>query len=255
MLRSTILKLVRKFGYELVHSDASGRERFPEATEVERAIMLEAAPFTLTSMERRWALTQAVNYIVRRQIPGAFVEAGVWRGGSAFVAARMLQELGETDREMWLYDTFEGMSAPTEEDVAAQTGAKAEVKFTATQTGEDSADWCRASLEDVRNTMSLSKYPADKLKYIVGKVEDTLAVPNQYPEQIALLRLDTDWYDSTRAEMEILFPRLVPGGVLIVDDYGHWQGAKKAVDEYFEKHGLHYLMSRIDYTGRMLLKV
>lgn len=253
-MRSTILKMVRKLGYDIIHTDESGRERFPEATPAELAIMREAAPFTLTSMERRWALVQAVKYIVGRNIEGAFVEAGVWRGGSAFVGARMLAQLGHADREMWLYDTYEGMSAPTEDDVAAQTGANAAVKFSATQTGEDSADWCRASLQDVQNTMRISGYPAEKMHYVVGKVEDTLAVAGQYPEKIALLRLDTDWYESTKAEMEILFPRLVPGGILIIDDYGHWQGAKKAVDEYLEREGLTYLMTRIDYTGRMLIK-
>lgn len=253
MLRSNVSTLVRKLGYNLVPSDADGRQQFPDASDAERAIMLDAAPYTMTSMERRWALIKAVQYVVRRGIPGDLVEAGVWRGGSAFITARTLLQLGKPDRGLWLYDTFEGMTAPTGEDVAAHTGTAAAVKFDQTRSGEDRADWCRASLADVRRTMAISGYPADRIRYVAGKVEETLAA-GRHPEQIALLRLDTDWYESTRVEMEILFPRLAPGGVLIIDDYGHWQGARKAVDEYLAREGLQYLMTRIDYTGRMLVK-
>ena len=71
------------------------------------------------------------------------------------------------------------------------------------------------------------------------------------PERIALLRIDTDWYESTRHELVHLYPRLSPGGVLIIDDYGHWQGARKAVDEYFQA-GL--FLNHIDYTGRLAIK-
>jgi O-methyltransferase len=83
-------------------------------------------------------------------------------------------------------------------------------------------------------------------------VEDT--IPASVPEQIALLRLDTDWYESTKCELEILFPRLVKGGVIIIDDYGCWQGARKAVDEYFNKNNIAILLNRMDDTGRIGIK-
>ena len=83
-------------------------------------------------------------------------------------------------------------------------------------------------------------------------VEDT--IPNQAPKEIALLRLDTDWYESTLHELEHLYPRLVSGGVLIIDDYGHWRGAREAVDEYIDKHKLKLFLTRIDYTGRLCVK-
>lgn len=251
-MRSAIRKVARKLGYTVTR--APQKPEVPEASAAELDLIKEASPFTLTSIERRWALIQAIKYVVARGVPGSIVEAGVWRGGSAFVAARTLSALKADDRELWLYDTYEGMSAPTEDDVEARTGKSAASKFAETQTGEDSSEWCAASLDDVRSTMARSGYPASKVRYVVGKVEDTLADPANVPDQIALLRLDTDWYESTRAEMEILFPRLASGGVLILDDYGHWVGAKKAVDEYFAANGLHYLMQRIDYTGRMLVK-
>ncbi|MGH9122674.1 MAG: TylF/MycF/NovP-related O-methyltransferase, partial [Acidimicrobiales bacterium] len=87
--------------------------------------------------------------------------------------------------------------------------------------------------------------------FIAGMVEETL--PASVPEEIALCRLDTDWYASTSHEMRCLFPRIAEGGVLLVDDYGHYKGARKAVDEYFDQVGLAVLLHRIDYTGRQLV--
>ena len=96
-------------------------------------------------------------------------------------------------------------------------------------------------------------YLKEKINLIQGSVEKTLPL-NKPDEPIALLRLDTDWYKSTKHELNILFPLLNEGGVLIIDDYGHWKGAKKAVDEYFSNLNDKYYMHRIDYTGRMLIK-
>jgi hypothetical protein len=104
----------------------------------------------------------------------------------------------------------------------------------------------------VRNNVCGTGYPREKLHFVVGKVEDT--IPATMPRKIALLRLDTDWYDSTKHELSHLFPLLRPQGVLIVDDYGHWQGARKAVDEYFAAHQTGILLHRIDYTGRIAVK-
>ena len=112
--------------------------------------------------------------------------------------------------------------------------------------------WCYAPLDAVREAVLSSGYPSRKITFVKGRVEDTL--PQAAPEKIAILRLDTDWYESTRHELETLYPRLVRGGVLILDDYGHWQGAKKAVDEYIEKNDLKLFLSRTDYTGRVAIK-
>ena len=92
-------------------------------------------------------------------------------------------------------------------------------------------------------------YPMAQIQFVSGMVEQTLL--KQKPEKVALLRLDTDWYESTKCELEQLFPRLVPGAVLIIDDYGHWDGCRRAVDEYFEQHQVRMLLNRIDYTARI----
>jgi hypothetical protein len=109
--------------------------------------------------------------------------------------------------------------------------------------------WAYAPMDDVQANLSSTGYPAERVHLVRGKVEDT--VPGSAPAQIAVLRLDTDWYESTRHELEHLIGRLAPNGVLIIDDYGHWEGARKAVDEWLASFDRPVLLSRIDYTGRM----
>ena len=205
--------------------------------------MRAVRPYTMTSDERLFALIEAVRFITRSKVPGAIVECGVWRGGSMMAAARTLLSLGDTSRELYLFDTFAGMTDPGAEDV--------------TVTGEAAGDyfrenWCYSPLEAVREAVLGVGYDGQKIHFVRGDVEDT--IPDQAPEEIALLRLDTDWYASTRHEMVHLFPRLASGGVLIVDDYGHWQGARQAVDEYLAERDTPLLLARIDYSGRIALK-
>jgi hypothetical protein len=254
MKKTLFQRFVRSFGYHAVPVQTPWREGFPEASDADIALMKRAAPFTMTTRERRWSLIEAVRYVAANQIPGDFVEAGVWRGGSSLIAGASFAALGDTTRTLWLYDTFEGMTKPTLHDVQARDGLSAAEVFDTKKTGADRSDWCFASLEDVQATMAQSGYPPAKVRYVKGKVEDTLRDPANVPDRIALLRLDTDWYDSTKAEMDILYPRLAPGGVLILDDYGHWVGARKAVDEYFYARGIRPMLMRVDESCRVMLK-
>ena len=210
------------------------------------------APFTMTSVERMFALYQAIEYIEAARVPGDIVECGVWRGGSSRLAALKLLALGSSDRTLHLFDTFEGMPPPTEADVQHSSGETAARILDRGERVEDvNNEWAYAPLGGVQRTMSETGYP--RVRFIQGKVEETL--PASAPTQIALLRLDTDWYESTRHELEHLYPRLVDGGVLIIDDYGYWEGARKAVDEYFRDADRPILLNRIDDTGRIALKL
>ena len=210
--------------------------------------IIRVRPFTLTSPERISALCETVKYVTTNAISGDFVECGVWRGGSMMAAAITLQQLGHQDRDLHLFDTFEGMPPPSEHDVALD-GSRAS-EMLANQNREDpSSVWCVSGLDEVKANLQTTGYPQHRIHYVPGKVEET--VPAEAPEQIAILRLDTDWYESTRHEMEQLYPRLVPGGVLIIDDYGHWDGARRAVDEYIRAQRVPILLNRIDYTGRI----
>lgn len=220
---------------------------FSEAAE---AIIARVSPFTMTSPERVAALCDSVDYIVRCGIPGDIVECGVWRGGSTMAAALQLLACGSTDRRVWLYDTFDGMTPPSESDRDFLDRPAGELLQAADRA--TSSLWAVSPLDQVRDAVFSTGYDPDQFVFVQGRVEDTL--PAQAPGQIAMLRLDTDWYESTYHELTHLYPRLVDGGVLIVDDYGHWKGARKAVDLYIAEHGLKILLHRIDYTGRVGVK-
>ncbi len=246
-LSGPVDRIVGALGYQLV---PRGRTLAPGFDDRDVATFQKVKPFTMTSPERVAALCQAIRYVVRSEIPGAIVECGVWRGGSMMAVARTLMESQATDRELFLFDTFEGMPAPGERDRLFTGETVAELLE---HPGVADRIQAYASFEDVRKNMSSVAYPAERLHFVRGKVEDT--IPDRAPQAIAVLRLDTDWYESTRHELLHLFPRLSTGGVLIIDDYGDWQGARQAVDEYVEKYQGPLLLNRIDHTGRIAVKL
>ncbi len=209
-------------------------------------------PATMTSPERMFALYKAVEYVVEANVPGDFAECGVWRAGSVMIMAATLIAKGRTDRRIFLYDTFEGMPQPTAPDLDI-VGRPAAALIGAEARTPDSLIWGYAPLEAVLANLRSVNYPMERFQIVRGRVEDT--IPHTLPAQLALLRLDTDWYQSTRHELEHLYPLLARGGVLIVDDYGHWRGARQATDEYFACSGSRILLNRIDYTGRIGVKV
>ncbi|MBJ7329694.1 MAG: class I SAM-dependent methyltransferase [Solirubrobacteraceae bacterium] len=226
------------------HPDLGGDEQFVRITE-------RVWPYTMTSIERLWALYEAVRYVRGSGIEGAFVECGVWRGGSSMLSALTLQAESAADRELYLYDTFEGMSDPTEHDAGRHEPDLAD-EWDRFKGDTAHPVFAHASLDDVRANMAATGYDADRIHYVQGKVEDT--IPATLPGSIALLRLDTDWYESTKHELEHLYPLLAPGGVLIIDDYGYWAGARRAVDEWLETLPSPLLLTRVDDTARLALK-
>ena len=244
-------QMAKQAGYGLVKCDR--RHGYPVDFSDEEVEMIDRVKkFTMTTPERLWSLIQATRHIVGGGIEGGIVECGVWRGGSMMAAALELLRLGERNRELYLCDTFEGMVAPGEHDVSRK-GNRAVDKFEKKKTEGDRSDWHVAGRREVARNMALTGYPEEKIHYVEGKVEETL--PGAAPEKIALLRLDTDWYESTRHELDVLYPLLSVGGVLIIDDYGDWQGAQKAVDEYFAKRKGRILLTRVDHSARMGVKV
>lgn len=239
-------KLVGMTGYELVPiRPASLSDLDDEAAE----IYARVAPFTMTTQERVAALCAAVTHVERHRIPGAMVECGVWRGGSMMAVAETLRRLGATERELYLFDTFAGMPTPGERDVR-YGGESAGDLLRSRREGERVL--ASASLHEVKRNVLGTGYAPDRVRFVEGLVEDT--IPAQAPREIAVLRLDTDWYESTRHELVHLYPRLSSGGVLILDDYGCWLGARQAVDEYIEANGLRLLLTRIDSSGRLAVK-
>lgn len=208
--------------------------------------------FTMTSFERMYALYKALEYIEQARIPGDIVECGVWRGGSMMLAAYKLLALGRSDRNLYLFDTYEGLPKPDEIKDIDLWGNRAIDGWLPMKTSEEGSHWAKASIEDVQANMQSTGYPYGRIHFVKGMVERT--IPDSAPKGIALLRLDTDWYASTKHEMEHLFPRLSSNGILILDDYGHLKGARRAVDDYLAEQKLPLLLNRIDYTGRLIVK-
>jgi hypothetical protein len=243
-----ILQILRK----VVKITQSNKNPLPEDMEAEFSeIYSKCSRFSMTSPERMYAMYKAVEYVSKFNIEGDIVECGVWKGGSSMIGAIKLSQMNDIRRKIYLYDTYEGMSEPTEKDVGS-SGKPAWDKWEKNKK-ENGNDWCYASLDEVRENLLSTGYPEEKLVFVKGKVENT--IPKQVPEKISVLRLDTDWYESTYHEMVYLFPLLSPGGVLILDDYGYWKGAREAVDQYLSENNQKMFIVRIDKAGRIGIKI
>ena len=191
---------------------------------------------TMTSKARVAALHKALQTVHKENIEGSFVECGTWRGGNIIIAKTFFNSV-QDDREVWGFDTFEGMTAPSNKD-----GSKAK----ATWQGKAR---CESPYEEVIFYLNKFGIQEEEVKLIKGDVKETLLIKENIPEKIAILRLDTDFYDSTLIELKTLYSRLVPGGYLIIDDYGHWQGCRAAVHEFFGDEFILENFTKIDYTG------
>ncbi|MCA9155764.1 MAG: class I SAM-dependent methyltransferase [Planctomycetales bacterium] len=242
LIQAGVRAMLMTAGYDIIP------RKQPDFDDQDMKLVRQVAPYTMTSAERLVALRRAVTYLTHCGIEGAIVECGVWKGGSMMMAALTLLELDEVNREFYLYDTYEGMSAPTEADRAYNGGTAEDLLRNRYE-----AQNLISSLESVQQAMNSTKYHPDLIRYVKGKVEET--IPATVPDRIALLRLDTDWYESTYHEMVHLYPRLVRGGVLIVDDYGFWQGSRKAIDQYIAEKQLKLLLNRVDFTARIAVKL
>ena len=247
---SFVNNFCRKFGYEI--------RRWPPSYPIdfgkkETEIIESCKKFTMTSIERMYDLIQCVRWVIENNIPGGIVECGVWKGGSMMIVAKTLLDLNCRDIDLFLFDTFSGMPKPAEEDYSMARSRSASELFEQSKIDEDSSTWNNISLDNVRKALYSTGYPKEKCHFVKGKVEDT--IQDQAPNSISLLRLDTDFYQSTKHELVHLFPRLSRGGVLIIDDYGNYTGSKKAVDEYFSKNKIPIRLNRIDYSCRTGIKI
>ena len=232
LFKEPIKRMLRSWGYDIICLG----EVYPEISPNDIRIINEVKPYTLTDFEKIWALIEGTKYIIRNNVPGDFVECGVWKGGSVMAVAKTLVALGDHSRHIYLFDTFDGMSQPDERDVTCRGAIHANQALP-----ESEREWIRVDVETVKNNMRGVGYDNSKIHFIKGKVEDTL--PEHAPDRVSLLRLDTDWYKSTRHELTHLYPRLSVGGIIIVDDYGSWEGARQAVDEFIQENELELFLT------------
>ena len=216
------------------------------------ALYERCKPFTMTSLERLYSLHKCAEYIAAAGIAGDLAECGVWRGGSCMLMALGLIRAGDTGRHIYMYDTFEGHPRPDPDKDVDLWGNRGIDEWRRQEEAGTLGEWGVASLAEVRGNLLSTGYPAERLIFVQGMVETT--VPGNTPANLALLRLDTDWYESTRVALQHLYPKLAEGGVLIIDDYGHYRGQRQAVDEYFAEIGEKPLLHRIDYSCRVMVK-
>lgn len=197
--------------------------------------------YSMISKERFMENIKAVEYIEKNNIKGCIIEIGVWKGGSILSMMLASQLYSNVPREFHLYDTFEGMTLSSEADKDINNISAQHL------INQNPFLKCISGLEEVQN--NIRRHCQIKAEYHVGDILKNKFVPNQ----IAILRLDTDWYESTKYELDTFYDSVSPGGVILIDDYGHWQGCKKAVDEFLEKHP-EITLYTTDYTGRYFYK-
>jgi hypothetical protein len=194
-------------------------------------------PYTMCGPARLRGLYKAVRYVVEKEVPGDVVECGVAFGGSAALLGLTLKSL-RANRKIWAFDTFEGLPAPTEadpdyDDAIGLAGAY------------------RSELPDVMRLFERFGI-LENAAFIKGLFQDT--VPESGVQKIAVLHLDGDWYDSIKVCLDHLYDRVSSGGVIQLDDYGHWAGARKAVDEFLDDRGMTGCLRYLDYSGRQIIK-
>lgn len=216
-----------------------GRRYFPDLIDENFWALVEKyKPYSLIGVARMWNIYESIRYIKAANIPGDIIECGVFLGGSLGLAIDAAAQAGLTGRTFWASDTFEGFVTDTQsEDYTGKI-----VPFKRHPNFRDIAE----------ATINMANLAGNRVEYLAGPVETTLA---SWPvETLAMARLDTDYYESTRIELEQLFPRLSEGGALIIDDYGHFKEARRAVDEYFAEPSRACAWSRVDYSCRSAIK-
>jgi O-methyltransferase len=212
--------------------------------------MFRIRQYTMTSPARCRALWDSCKQVLDQNVSGCFVECGVWKGGSSAIIALAIKNAGQ-QRHLHLFDSFEGLPEPSEKDgkeAAAYSGGRNQGKL-------DSIDLCSAGLDEVRHLILDEINVSEELAHFhVGWFQDTVPADAKLLGPIALLRLDGDWYDSTKICLEHLYPLLSPHGIIILDDYFAWEGCRKATDEYRTLHKINCPIQRIDKDAAFWVK-
>ncbi len=251
MFKKIIKNFLKLSNYEVLPKESWYKKQenyISEISDEEQNLIKSIKDYSMCSVANHWAIIQSIKHVFHNSLEGDFVEAGVFKGGNLIIMNHFLKKYN-LDKNIFAYDTYDGMP---DENINFDYDLKNEPASKIRNRNNNK--WCYSSLEEVKK--NISKFDKDfqkNFKFIIGKVENTLQKTENIPDKISLLRLDTDFYESTKIELELLYPRLVKNGILIIDDYGHWKGAKKAVDEYFDNKNFLFL-HRIDYSSRLLVK-
>ena len=223
-----------------------------ELTNHDNEILKTISKYSMTPKIRIFNLIQSLKHVKQKNIDGDFVECGVWKGGNIILFKKFLDmDFKNKNKTIYAYDTFEGMTEPTTDDYDLRNNENASQILKKDKNKKSNA-WGVCTIENVKRNILNETENLNNIKFIKGKVEDTLNEEKNLPLKISILRLDTDWYLSTKKELEVMFNRVSPGGIIIIDDYGHWSGSKKAVDEFFKDK--YVWMHYVDYACRLIIK-
>ena len=201
--------------------------------------------YTMVSYQRLSNVYVLAELAEKNKIDGAFVECGVWKGGCSAVMA-FVAEKAKSNRKVWLFDSFEGLPEPTKEDgnmAKDYANNKAGGKL-------KTINECVSSLEDVKEVFfKILKINPQNIVIKKGWFQNTLPVAKNEIGPISILRLDGDWYDSTKCCLDNLYDNVIISGYIIIDDYGHWEGTRRALDEFLKERKIKINLIKVDYTG------
>ncbi len=248
LLKRQLLNLLNYFDLEVINK----KQIIVELSNYDKELIELVSKYSMTTRIRIYNLLQALKYVKQKSIKGDFVECGVWKGGNLILFQKFIEkDFKDENRTIFAFDTFEGMNEPDENDFDLKTKISAK-NLLEVEKDKKSNLWGVCSLEDVKENILENCSSLKNIKFVKGKVENTLDDLDNLPQKISVLRLDTDWYKSTKKELEVLYDRVSSGGVIIIDDYGHWGGSKKSVDEFFA--GKFVWMHYVDYACRLIIK-
>lgn len=244
-IKKIILKLLDYFDLQLINKN----QKIVELSQNDIKLIDLISKYSMTPKIRIYNLIQALRHLEHNEVQGDYVECGVWKGGNLILFKKFLEKNNLISKKIYAYDTFEGMTTPSSYDYNLSTKESAE-NILKGDKDRKTNNWGICSLEDVKSNILKTVGNLDSIEFVKGPVEETLN--NKIPNKISLLRLDTDWYSSTKKELEVLYDNVTPGGIIIIDDYGHWGGTKKAVDEFFLNK--YVWMHYVDYACRLIIK-
>ena len=247
IFKNLINKIADQMGYSIINNN----QKIAELSKKDNDYIDLVSKFSMTPKIRIYNLLQALRHLKIKKIDGDYVECGVWKGGNVLLFKKFLENEDFSQRNIYAFDTFEGMTNPDENDFEINTNISA-TKLLKNDKKKETNVWGVCSLENVKKNISKYVNNLENIYFVKGPVEITLNEAKNIPKKISLLRLDTDWYQSTKKELEVLYEKVSSGGVIIIDDYGHWGGSKKAVDNFFSDK--YVWMHYVDYACRLIIK-
>lgn len=248
LIKNLINKLIVSTGYSLINNN----QKIIELNIDDKKLINLIQKYSMTPQIRIFNLLQSLRHIKYKKIEGDYVECGVWKGGNIILFKKFIEnEDRDSIKNIFAFDTYEGMTEPDENDYDISSKVSANVLLKGDKTKQTNL-WGVCSLENVKKNILENVNNMKNIKFIKGRVENTLNLDSNLPDKISLLRLDTDWYSSTKKELEVLYSKVSSGGIIIIDDYGHWGGSKKAVDNFFLNK--YVWMHYVDYACRLIIK-